>query len=108
LTDPVLYWEWHFKVSIQSCNDLSKLKIIIQTSTLPFTMGLSMGIYSHTHFPIITLRLWKGSAQDAIRSKDMAIAYIKSHGFHVDGKIQAEHAIYDTNSHLDDGWAAES
>lgn len=115
--DPSTYWEFHFKVAISGLADYEKLlkwveeqKSSIKNGTFggsrPYaqSLGVSISERGETQYPIVTIRLYKGTREEAIGFKNEVVKSLKAADFHIHDKLQAECSIYDTFPLLDEKW----
>lgn len=100
---PGWYWEFHMKIKIKTLDDLDKLFTWKDEQKQDY-LGLSLSTYGRTKLPIVTIRLHEGTRYEAMDIKNATVKSLKKHGFHIDGKLQAECAIYDTFEQEDKGW----
>ena len=98
-----VYWEFHFKVIIDSLKELQRLLTWYENENKE-EIAVSMSGTGHTLYPIVTLRLHEGTRKQAIDTKDKIINNLKKEGFHIYDKLQAECSVYDTFPEEDKGW----
>lgn len=101
-----VYWEFHFKIVIESLDEFNKLVKWKQSKKddLWKDVALSFSAYGKTGYPIITIRLYSGTSEEATSVKDKVIDDLKENGFHIADKMQSECSIYDTYPEEDNGW----
>jgi hypothetical protein len=101
-----VYWEFHFKVAIDNWDELEQLFVWKHSKRdHPWShIAISVSETGQTQYPIVTIRLHTGSRKEAISIKDQVIDDLKTNGFHIHDKLQAECSIYDTFPEEDNGW----
>lgn len=95
------YFEFHFKIPITSAEWIK-----LQNVCMPHGAHLFFNPYSQTGRmqPVVTLRRYVPSLDDAIVSLDRLLEVITKEGFPYPDGIEREYSILDTNVYLDDGW----
>lgn len=101
-----VYWEFHFKIVIESLDEFNRLVEWkkSKTAALWYDVALSFSSYGKTCYPIITIRLYTGTSEQAIVVKDKVVDDLKKYKFHIVDKMQYECSIYDTYPEEDNGW----
>lgn len=94
------YWEFHLKLSIDHSNEYHKLEQIVAKHK----GGMSFNVFKRELEPLVTLRLYKRSYNEAMQLKADLIEDIQRNGFVCNGGIQQEFSVYDTFTELDKGW----
>lgn len=102
--DPSIYWEFHFKVAINGLADYEKLLKWRCEQPHARSLGVSISERGETQYPIVTIRLYKGTRDEAIGFKNEVVKSLKAANFHIHDKMQAECSIYDTFPLLDEKW----
>lgn len=102
--DRQYYFEFHFKVEIDSSINYQKVANICKT----LNAHLSFNAFKKETIPLITLRLPAsvGSIY-AIKCKDNLVDLLKLNNIVVCDGIQCEFSVYDSNVNLDKGWLYE-
>lgn len=100
----VNYFEFHFKVDTKSKQEWDRLAAVC----LPFGAHLFFNPYSKMPtrmVPVVTLRRYDTDLKTAFDECSQLIKAIENTGFTiVEGKIQRELSIIDTNVFYDQGW----
>lgn len=98
---PGTYWEFHAKAEVESLNDLTVFCLTENTEKTRVNWSVNI---CGSKKPLLTLRMYNCSRNSAVEQKDAILARFKMANFHVDGQIQREFAIYDSNQTLDHDW----
>lgn len=99
-----LYWEFHFKVAIGSLAEYEKVVEWRNNHPSKNDLGISISERGETQYPTVTIRLNRGTREEAIGFKNEIVKSLKNGGFHIHDKLQAECSVYDTFPLLDEGW----
>lgn len=94
------YWEFHIKVEI---NNMEELALLSETAK-EHDAHISFNAFKKETIPLVTLRLYECSYNEAIKQKDILLDHIKEVGFPLHHGIHHELSVYDNNQKLDKGW----
>ena len=96
------YFEFHFKVHISSSAEWNRLN----QACVPHGAHLFFNPYSQTGRmqPVVTLRRYVSSFEEALSSLDQLISSTTTAGFPSPDGVEREYSILDTNVGLDEGW----
>lgn len=94
------YYEFHLKLMISSEEELSVLENALKKNDA----HISYNTFKKELEPLVTLRLYKVSYDQAISLKDKMILDIEQAGFNCNGGMHSEYSVYDDNPELDAGW----
>jgi hypothetical protein len=100
---PGTYWEFHAKILLGEMSLIELTAFCAKVSCEDVRVNWSVNICG-SKVPLLTLRMHECARDSAIEKKDKILARLKFVGFHVDGQIQREYAIYDSNKELDANW----
>lgn len=94
------YWEFHLKLDIDNSTELKKLQNVAKKHGC----GISYNVFKRELEPLITLRVYNRSYNQAMKLKAYLIEDIKLAGFVCNNGIQQEFSIFDTNIDMDKNW----
>ena len=96
------YFEFHFKVPIASSTEWKRLN----DACVPHGAHLFFNPYSQTGRmqPVVTLRRYVSSLEEALKSLEQLIVSITQKGFPAPDGIEREYSVLDSNVYLDEGW----
>ena len=88
--NPLDYWEFHLKIDADD--------------SATHGAHISFNAFKSEVVPLVTLRLYQVSYNEAMHRKGELIEAIQAAGFPTHREIHQELSIYDTNIDLDKGW----
>nr|QYA18396.1 hypothetical protein KOM_12_126 [Clandestinovirus] len=96
------YFEFHFKVAVATNAEWNKLANMCALKGA----HLSFNLYSKSGnmVPIVTIRLYHTTKQDALTNLQSLVNAIKEDGFTLIGGVEREYSVMDSNVFLDQGW----
>jgi hypothetical protein len=96
------YFEFHFKIQIKGSSDWLSLAKDCATHGA----HLFFNPYSQTgqFVPVITLRVYDEPCVEGEQRLDRLILYLNEKQYKIEGGIEREYSVLDTNVMLDDGW----
>lgn len=94
------YWEFHFNMEINGSDEMDRLTDICKQ----YNAHISMNVFKREFQPLVTLRIYKKSYDQAMALKAELIENIQAADFVVNDGIHQELSVYDDNPGLDDGW----
>lgn len=97
------YWEFHLKIQLDTSIQHEQLANICSKHG----SYISFNVLKREFDPLITLRLYKCSYNEAMKKKEDLINSIEKGGFVNNNEIHQELSVYDDNVELDKGWLFE-